>query len=152
MARKEELDKLSRDMVQCEKDGFGVQYGRWMAYKEQQTKSFPTVLSKDTKENENEEQNVRLRVCPVCGESFMPPDNRNRVCCSPECKETRRLQQEKERRERRAGTTREKLIVCAGCGRLFVNATGRNKKYCSSACKAGVYRRRMMDQRQEKDV
>lgn len=31
MARKKKLDKLSLDMIQCAKDGFGCKYGRWKA-------------------------------------------------------------------------------------------------------------------------
>lgn len=34
MARKKKLDKLSLDMIQCAKDGFGVHYGRWKATQE----------------------------------------------------------------------------------------------------------------------
>jgi hypothetical protein len=35
MARKKKLDKLSLDMIQCAKDGYGVNYGRWKAQQEQ---------------------------------------------------------------------------------------------------------------------
>ena len=31
---KKKLDKLSKDMIQCAKDGFGVHYGRWKATQE----------------------------------------------------------------------------------------------------------------------
>ena len=41
MARKKILDKLSLDMIECEKAGYGVHYGAWKA-----TQTKPVIIEK----------------------------------------------------------------------------------------------------------
>ena len=53
-----ELDKLSLDMIQCEKDGFGVHYGKWKALQAE------GKVEKKTPEG--------WRVCEYCGKEFKP--------------------------------------------------------------------------------
>lgn len=60
MARKKKLDNLSLDMIQCEKDGFGVSYGRWNATQERKE------LVKD------ETIPAGWKLCEHCGKPFKP--------------------------------------------------------------------------------
>ena len=57
MARKE-LDKLSLDMIQCEKDGYGVHYGRWKAMQQ------PVKVVSEIPDG--------WKRCPQCGKPFKP--------------------------------------------------------------------------------
>lgn len=56
---KKELDKLSLDMIQCKKDGYGVWYGRWKAT-QPIAKPIPAKLPEDWK------------LCAHCGKPFKP--------------------------------------------------------------------------------
>ena len=85
MARKK-LDKLSKDMIQCAKDGFGVHYGRWKATQEVVA---PVKVDKTPK---------NWKTCPVCGEKFKPKGGK--VYCSDHCRYTANLDKEWERREK----------------------------------------------------
>ena len=55
--KKKELDKLSLDMIECEKAGFGVHYGRWKATQEP-VKIVPVVIPEGWKP------------CEYCGKPF----------------------------------------------------------------------------------
>lgn len=73
MARKKkELDKLSLDMIQCEKDGFGVNYGRWKATQ-------PIMQPKPGELPEG------WLVCTYCGKAFKPKTKRKQLYCEPVC-------------------------------------------------------------------
>ena len=54
---KKELDKLSRDMIECEKAGFGVHYGRWKAT-QKPVKKIPVLIPEGWKP------------CEFCGKPF----------------------------------------------------------------------------------
>jgi hypothetical protein len=59
MARKKkELDNLSKDMIQCAKDGFGCHYGRWKA-----TQPIVAVVKDDTLPD-------GWKLCEYCGKPF----------------------------------------------------------------------------------
>ena len=59
MAKKKQLDKLSLDMIECEKAGFGVHYGRWKVT-QKPVKIVPKGIPEDFKQ------------CPECGVWFKP--------------------------------------------------------------------------------
>lgn len=69
MARKK-LDKLSKDMIQCAKDGFGVHYGRWKATQEVVVPVKVDEIPKGWK------------ICEykLCGKPFKPKQGK-RFCC-----------------------------------------------------------------------
>ena len=92
MARKK-LDKLSKDMIQCAKDGFGVHYGRWKATQE------IVVPVKEDKSPKN------WKTCPICGKKFAPKGSK--TYCSDECRYKANLDKEWARRERMRNYLRE---------------------------------------------
>jgi hypothetical protein len=55
--KKKELDKLSLDMIECEKAGFGCHYGRWKAT-QQPAKIIPVAIPDGWK------------ACEFCGKPF----------------------------------------------------------------------------------
>ena len=65
MARKKKLDKLSLDVIECEKAGFGCHYGRWKATQA------PVAFEKKIPEGWIQ--------CPQCGKWF-EPKNGKRFC------------------------------------------------------------------------
>lgn len=71
MARKKKLDKLSLDMIQCEKDGFGCHYGRWKATQE------PVKIVKTIPEG--------WKKCEYCGKPFKPPAKNHQRFCEVAC-------------------------------------------------------------------
>jgi hypothetical protein len=79
MARKKQLDKLSLDMIQCKKDGYGVRYGAWKATQ----KDKPVKPIADT---ESDDLGC-TRVCVWCGKEFYRADKRVRSYCSDECRQ-----------------------------------------------------------------
>lgn len=77
MAEKRQRTKLELDMIQCEKDGYGVRYGLWKAAQ----KPVP-IVKKEIPEG--------LRVCVGCGKPFKPktPHSKQLYCdvtCQKEC-------------------------------------------------------------------
>ena len=74
MAKKKETDKLLLDMIQCEKDGFGVHYGRWKAMQN------PVKV---VKEEEIPEGWCR---CQHCGRIFKPTIKRPQKFCDYVCR------------------------------------------------------------------
>lgn len=80
MAKKKKLDKLSLDMIECEKAGYGCHYGAWKA-----TQDSPIVIQKkSTETHEN------WKVCPHCGNSFKPSKygGYRQIYCCIECQRT----------------------------------------------------------------
>ena len=69
---KNNLSNLDRDMIQCEKDGYGCHYGRWKATQEQK----PTI-KKPIPEN--------ALICKHCGKPFIPNKIRTQKFCDMEC-------------------------------------------------------------------
>ena len=78
MARKKQLDKLSLDMIQCAKDGFGVRYRAWKAtQKDKPVKPIVATESDDL---------GCTRVCVWCGKEFYRADKRTRRYCDDICR------------------------------------------------------------------
>ena len=65
---KKQLDNLSRDMIQCEKDGYGPWYGRWKAAQPRVKPEPVEVLPEGWK------------VCPYCGKPFKPKHKQQKYC------------------------------------------------------------------------
>lgn len=91
MAKKKQLDKISLIMIECEKAGFGVQYGRFMATQP------PAKI-------EPEEKPDGWRVCAHCGKPFKPKTKRIQLYCEAYCQ----IEAQRERyREKHAQYQRE---------------------------------------------
>lgn len=65
------MDKLSQDMLQCEKDGFGVHYGAWKATQPKQ-------------EPQERELTDGWKRCEYCGKPFKK--NRGMRFCDVYCR------------------------------------------------------------------
>ena len=85
VAKKKQLDKLSLDMIRCEKDGFGVHYGRWKALQD------PVLPVKDDKIPEG------WRICEWCGKPYKPWSKRPQKYCQVFCQESASRERIKER-------------------------------------------------------
>lgn len=66
---KKEMDKLSQDMMQCKKDGYGCNYGKWKALQE-------NPLPKKKKDEIPE----GWKVCKRCGNPFKPKTKNQSYC------------------------------------------------------------------------
>lgn len=84
MAKERKLDNIDLDMIQCEKDGYGVHYGRWKATQPIK-KPDPVGIPEDWK------------VCPHCGKAFKPKMKQQKYCEAVCCYEAQR-EREKEKR------------------------------------------------------
>lgn len=94
MSRKhKELDNLSKDMIQCEKDGYGVHYGRWKAAQN------PVKIEKPPLPSD-------WRVCAWCGTPFKLKTNRKRLYCEISCQRTAQNEKDKQKKKER-GTKEE---------------------------------------------
>lgn len=89
MAKKKELDKLSLDMIECEKAGYGCHYGAWKAAQEN-----PVKVEKKQEIPEG------WLVCQHCGKAFKPKTKKLQKFCEPYCqKESQRERDRQRRRE-----------------------------------------------------
>ena len=70
--KKKKLDKLSLDMIECEKAGYGVHYGAWKA-----TQTNPVIIEKRIPEG--------WLVCQWCGKPFKPKTKRPQKYCEAIC-------------------------------------------------------------------
>lgn len=73
MSKKKELDKLSLDMIECEKAGYGCHYGKWKAMQEEQ------------QAKKKQEIPDGWRVCEWCGKLYKPKTKRPQKYCEPHC-------------------------------------------------------------------
>lgn len=92
---KKEMDKLSLDMIECEKAGYGVHYGAWKAAQTNQTA--PVVVEQKIPEG--------WLVCEYCGKAFKPKTKRPQRFCEVEC-------QNKSYQERHPGYNSKKVREC----------------------------------------
>ena len=76
------MDNLSKCMVQCEKDGFGVHYGRWRA-----TQEDVQIIGKVPD---------GWRKCKHCGKTFKPYNNQ--LYCEVRCQNMASRKREKDRK------------------------------------------------------
>ena len=81
MAKKKQLDKLSLDMIECEKAGFGCHYGAWKATQEPVK---PVPLPTDKYEFK----------CINCGQTFFQKSRRPRKYCNEDCGKEYRYKRE----------------------------------------------------------
>lgn len=77
MARKKELDKLSLDMIQCKKAGYGCHYGAWKA-----TQDRPVVIKP-----KSDELPEGWRICEWCGKPYKPYSRRAQKYCELRCQQ-----------------------------------------------------------------
>lgn len=68
MVRERKLDNLSLDMIQCEKDGYGVHYGAWKA------------TQPIAKPNSVEVLPDGWKTCAYCGKPFKPKVPYQKYC------------------------------------------------------------------------
>ena len=92
MAKKKELDNLSKDMIRCKADGFGCDYGRWKAAHDD-TKEEPEVV---------EAAPQGWLICQHCGKPFKPKTNRKQKYCEFACQYEERKAKDRERNRERA--------------------------------------------------
>ena len=64
---KEDKTQLGQEMTECEKAGYGVHYGAWKA-----TQPVKEIVKVEDKS---------LKVCPWCGEKFVPRAKNSKYCC-----------------------------------------------------------------------
>ena len=86
--KKKDLDKLSLDMIQCEKDGYGCHYGAWKAAQER-----PVVVKKKDEIPEG------WLVCKQCGKLFKPKTKRKQFYCEIACQREAQLEKDREKRK-----------------------------------------------------
>lgn len=86
MAKKKELDNLSKDMIKCKKDGYGCHYGAWKAAQKRND-----VKRKD-------EIPEGWLVCNHCGKPFKPKTKRKQLYCDVACQRAVQLAKDKEKR------------------------------------------------------
>lgn len=67
------MDNLSKCMIQCKKDGYGVHYGAWRA-----AQGDAPVFVDDTVPK-------GFTICPYCGKSFFQNGKRPRKYCDAVC-------------------------------------------------------------------
>ena len=96
---KKQLDKLSLDMIQCEKDGYGVHYGKWYAAQNRPVKIEPKGLPDGWKK------------CAYCGKPFKPKTKRIQYYCEAQCQAAAQKLRDKEKRKiyEREGRERQPL-------------------------------------------
>lgn len=83
---KKQLDKLSLDMIECAKAGFGVHYGRWKA----------TQIPKKIEPLGIPEGWL---VCAQCGTPFKPKTKRKQYYCEAQCQAAAQKLRDKEKRK-----------------------------------------------------
>jgi hypothetical protein len=62
------MDKLSKDMIQCKKDGYGCHYGAWKATQPKVIPKLDDVIPEGWK------------VCEYCGKAFKPNVKYQKYC------------------------------------------------------------------------
>lgn len=76
---KKEMDKLSKEAIQCEKDGYGVHYGAWKAAQAPvKIEPKPDVIG------------IPVRTCAWCGAEFYREDPRA-IYCGDKCRRLKNL-------------------------------------------------------------
>lgn len=84
MAKKKELDNLSKDMIRCKADGFGCHYGQWK------------VSNWNTKDRVEEITPQGWLICKYCGKPFKPRTKRKQLYCEAVCQSQAQREKRKE--------------------------------------------------------
>lgn len=84
------MDNLSKCMIQCEKDGYGVHYGAWRAAQGDKIIVEPTAAPEGWKK------------CEYCGRLFKPYNKRLQRFCEVGCQVAAANARYKKRREKEA--------------------------------------------------
>ena len=84
------MDNLSRCMIQCEKDGYGVRYGAWRAAQGD------VLIVNDNGIPEG------WKICEHCGKMFKPYNKRLQRFCEVGCQVSAANARHKKRREKEA--------------------------------------------------
>lgn len=90
-----ELDKLSLEMIECEKAGYGVHYGKWKAAQKvvvPEQKGIPDGW----------------RVCARCGKPFKPKTKRIQYYCEANCQVEAQREKDRQRHAKYIREYREK--------------------------------------------
>lgn len=94
MAKKKELGKLSLDMIECKKAGYGCHYGAWKA-----TQDNPVKVKEGIPDG--------WLICKRCGKAFKPTIKRIQKYCDVGCQRQDQYERDRQKntqyqRERRA--------------------------------------------------
>lgn len=98
MAKKKQLDKLSLDMIQCKRDGFGVHYGAWKA----------TQVPVKTEEPPLPDD---WRICAWCGKPFKLKTKRNKIYCECFCQIEAQRERDREKHAQYIRDYRERKAI-----------------------------------------
>ena len=127
--KKGKIDKLAQDMIQRQKDGFGVHYGAWRAAQYEKNKGMTTEKPKGYK-----------HTCLHCGKEFYSKVNRGRKYCCEQCKNEHYRTQKPKVSKPIVGNPVEK--TCPICGKDFL-AKNNRYKYCCEVCAYTGQKQRM---------
>lgn len=99
------MDKLSLEMIQCQKDGYGVHYGRWKA-KQPVIKPAPVEVLPEG-----------WKACPHCGKWFEPKHHNQKYCDAVCCYNAQKVKDRSSKaaydREYRARKKAQKAMLSA---------------------------------------
>ena len=129
MAKRKNLDHLTRDVLEAERLGYGCRYGDFKAdhphtyYKGEDREPGPEPVTGRV-----------LKNCQHCGlEFYANPHQSNKLYCSEECRIKHNAERENQRRKNGERAKRSgKPAVCPICGGKFISV--RTAKYCSVEC------------------
>lgn len=127
MAKRKNLDHLTRDVLEAERLGYGHRYGDFKA-------DHPYTYYESEDREPEPVTGLALKNCQCCGlEFYANPRQSNRLYCSEECRIKHNAERENQRRKNGERAKRSgKPAVCPVCGGKFISV--RTAKYCSADC------------------
>lgn len=81
-----EMDNISKQMIQCKKDGFGCHYGAWKAVQD------PVPIDKPQDLPEG------WRICAWCGKPFKIRSSKKQIYCEIYCQKAAQKERERQRK------------------------------------------------------
>lgn len=134
------MDQLGMDALRCMQDGYGFHYGHWKAdHQNTQAENEPLIKKHEEEQRLTaEERRIqrRMKVCPVCGELFLP-SKALRVCCSKECRA-----KYNSKMIHRVYENTVRTAICLNCGKAFQYSGVGARKYCSPECRNDMANKR----------
>ena len=127
---KRHLDQLDLDMIQCEKDGYGVHYGAWRAAKDAGLLGKPAE-KRPSNPPDLTGQQKRL-FCIRCGKP-VPDNTQQRLYCGGECRALMNAERAHEKYLKRVAPQGPAVRACLVCGMEF-STTDRRRTACSPIC------------------